>query len=593
MLRFLSIKRLAIIDAVEVEFDRGFNVLTGETGAGKSILVEAVTLLLGSRASADLVRSGEDTATIEAVFEADDSELIVRREITAQGRSRAFVNDGLVTAATLRDLSRRMVELHGQHEHQTLLDPATHLEVIDTYAGLTGTVAAVGQLFAAVGQADSELARLKQSADARATRLDLAAFELAELDRAALTAADEDTTLATTRQTLANAERLERLSAESYALLYESDDAVIGRLGAVWRRVAELASIDPQFSAHVEARDGIKSQLEDLADTLRRYSEGIDVSPERLQAIEQRLALLDRLKKKHGATIPLMIEKRERLRLEVEGQQGLDERMASLERDCEQTRAAYVKAAEVLGRRRRQAAATFTADLDRLLGDLAMSGARFDVRFQPPSGTETDWTARGMDAGEFFLSANPGEEPRPLARIASGGELSRIMLAIKTLMARSRLTSPEHRVPSGAAPGLVFDEVDSGIGGRVADIVGDHLRKLGSAFQVLCITHLPQIAAAADAHFQVEKTVVSGRTVTRVRRLTGSERVQEIGRMLGGAAVTPGILASAQEMIDARHVVRPPERRTAEPSLPSAGGESEPGAKGESERAKAKPRKGR
>jgi DNA repair protein RecN (Recombination protein N) len=198
-----------------------------------------------------------------------------------------------------------------------------------------------------------------------------------------------------------------------------------------------------------------------------------------------------------------------------------------------------------------------------------------------------------MDTGEFFLSANPGEEPRPLARIASGGELSRIMLAIKTLMARSRLASPEHRVPSAAAPGLVFDEVDSGIGGRVADIVGDHLRKLGSAFQVLCITHLPQIAAAADAHFQVEKTVVSGRTVTRVRRLTGVERVQEIGRMLGGAAVTPGILASAQEMIDARHIVRPADRKAAAARPTSTRGESELRAKGESERAKAKPRKGR
>src|SRR5579864_1208477 len=288
MLRFLRIKRLAVIDALEVEFDPGMNVLTGETGAGKSILVEAVGLLLGGRASGDLVRTGEDLATIEAIFESGGEELLIRREITAQGRSRALINGVLATAGALKELSSRLIELHGQHEHQTLLDPSTHLAALDAFGGLDDLLTPTAAAFDMMRASAEELGRVKRRAAERGARQELAAFQLAELDRSALEAG-EDEVLGATRQVLASAERVERLCAESYASLYESDGAVLAQLGGVWRRVADLAALDPGFRPYLDARDGIKAQLEDLALFLRRYAESIDASPARLQQVEERL----------------------------------------------------------------------------------------------------------------------------------------------------------------------------------------------------------------------------------------------------------------------------------------------------------------
>ncbi len=587
MLRFLRIKRLAVIDAVEVEFGPGLNVLTGETGAGKSILVEAVGLLLGGRASADLVRTGEDTATIEAMFDSGNSldpgdsagagELIVRREITAQGRSRAFINGELVTAGALKDLSSRLVELHGQHEHQTLLDPATHLALLDGFGGLDAPREATAAAYERLRASAEALTHLRRSAADRGARQELAAFQLGELDRASLTAAavgepDEDAVLAATRQVLANAERVERLCTESYASLYENDQSVLGALGAVWRHVAELAELDPRFQAYVDTRDGIKSQLEDLAMFLRRYVDGIEASPARLQKIEERLALLERLKRKYGPTLADVIAKRDALRRELHELEHRDERLGELERDHAVARDLFLNEAGTLAKARRKAAGDFARRLEGLLGELAMERTKFEVRFSPEPLPESAWSALGIDQGEFFVSPNPGEDLRPLARIVSGGELSRVMLALKTLTAQAKLADDAsgERVRGGGPPGLIFDEVDAGIGGRVADVVGQKLRGLGASFQVLCITHLPQIAAAADTHFQIEKRVTGGRTRTSVVRLDENGRVEELSRMLGGAGVTDTVRASAREMLK-RH------RGGAKP-------------KGESERAKAKGR---
>ena len=557
MLRFLKIRHLAVIDACEVEFEPGFNVLTGETGAGKSILVEAVGLLLGGRASGDLVRTGEDAASIEAMFESGGEELVVRREITAQGRSRAFVNGALATAGALKDLSGRLIELHGQHEHQTLLDPATHLDVVDTFGRLEALIAPTDAAFAAMRAIADEMPRVRRAIADRDARLDLVTYQLSELDKAALKSigpggqVGEDAELAATRQVLVNAERVERLCAESYASLYESDDAILAGLGGVWRRVGELAALDPTFQPYLDARDGIKSQLEDLAVFLRRYADGIEASPARLQQIEERLALLERLKRKHGPTLADVVAKRNALRRELADLERGDERLAELERGHAAARAAYVTAAGALGQERRRVASALARQLVGLLGELAMEQTRFEVRFHAEPLPEAAWTARGTDAAEFFVSPNPGEELRPLARIVSGGELSRIMLAIKTLTATSRLgfSDAAERPPSASAPGLIFDEVDAGIGGRVADVVGRKLRALGSAFQVLCITHLPQIAASADTHFQIEKRVERGRTRTTVARLDAARRVDELARMLGGEAVSDGLRASAREML--------------------------------------------
>ncbi len=571
MLRFLSIRRLAVIDSAEVEFEPGLNVLTGETGAGKSILVEAVGLLLGGRASGDLVRTGEEMAAIEAIFESGGEELLVRREITAQGRSRAFINGALVTASALKELSGRLIELHGQHEHQTLLDATTHLAVLDAFGGLASIAAPVAVAFERMREAKDALEQQRRLAADRGARQELVAFQLAELDRVAPKAA-EDEELAARRQVLASAERVERLCEESYASLYESDGAILAGLGGVWRRVGELASFDSQFQPYLDARDGIKGQLEDLALFLRHYADGIEASPERLQQTEERLAQLERLKRKYGPALADVIARRDALRQECLDLERSDERVAELTQAYEAARSAYLSAAGTLSKARRRLAVDFSGQLVTLLGELAMADTRFEVRFNAEALAEGAWSAQGVDAVEFFVSPNPGEELRPLARVVSGGELSRIMLAIKTLTATTRhgFTDAADRPPSTSAPGLIFDEVDAGIGGRVADVVGRKLRALGSVFQVLCITHLPQIATSADTHFQIEKRVDRGRTKTTVKRLTADARVDEIGRMLGGE-LTEGIRGTAREMLAER-----------------AGTKGEVKSKGESERAKAK-----
>jgi DNA repair protein RecN (Recombination protein N) len=559
MLRFLRIKHLAVIDSVELEFDAGLNVLTGETGAGKSILVEAVGLLLGGRASAELVRTGETTAAVEAIFESGGEERLIRREITSQGRSRAFVNGDLTTAGGLKDLAARSIELHGQHEHQTLLDPSTHLSVLDAFGGLEPLAAPVRAGFEAYRAATEALEHFQRRAAEGGARQELAAFQLTELHKAALTSPlpgelEEDAELQSVRQVLASAERVERLCAEGYASLYESDAAVLSGLGAVWKRVGELASIDSRFQPYLDAREAIKSQLEDLADFLRRFGEGIDASPGRLQQVEERLAALERIKRKYGPSLADARARRDALRREVSDFDHQDERRTSLEREQASARAAYLETAGVLGKARRRIAVEFARRLEQQLAELAMDRTRFEVRFVPGPLPETAWAAAGTDQAEFFVSPNPGEDLRPLTRIVSGGELSRIMLAIKTLTASARhgFSDAGDRQPSMSAPGLIFDEVDAGIGGRVADVVGRKLRTLGSAFQVLCITHQPQIAAYADTHFQIEKRIDRGRTRTTVHRLDVPGRVDELSRMLGGAAITDGIRRSAREMLEER-----------------------------------------
>ena len=585
MLRVIRVNHLAVIESVDVEFDAGLNVLTGETGAGKSILVEAVSLLLGGRASGDLVRTGEDAATIEAIFESGDEELLVRREISAQGRSRAFINGALATAGSLKELSSRLIELHGQHEHQTLLDPSTHLGVLDTFAQLEPLVVPVRRAFEAMREAGDALSRARRALADREARLDLLTFQVGELDRAGLRSdgSEEDADFAALRRVLVSAERVERLCEESYASLYESDGAVLAGLGGVWRRVSELAALDPQFQPYLDARDGIKSQLEDLALFLRRYADGIEASPARLQEVEERLALLDQLKRKYGPTLRDAVARREALRAELDDLQCGDARVVALERDYETARECYLATARSLSQARQRVAGQFARELESLLAELAMERTRFDVRFVGGDGAmplESAWTADGIDAVEFFVSPNLGEDLRPLARIVSGGELSRIMLAIKTLTFRARLGGANDRTRGIAPPGLIFDEVDAGIGGRVADVVGRKLRELGSAFQVLCITHLPQIAAYADTHFQIEKQVEAGRTSTTVRRLEGDRRVDELARMMGGEGITEGLRSSAREML----ADRTGKNRGA------AKGEDK--GKGESERAKAKGRRG-
>ena len=538
MLRFLGIRNLAVIDRLELELDTGLNVLTGETGAGKSILVGAVGLLVGGRASADLVRTGEDTASVEAIFDAPDGrEIIVRREISAQGgRSRTFVDGALATSTALRDLAAGLVDLHGQHEHQVLLDPASHLDLLDEFAGVDAERTAVAEAFAHWQQIRGERDRLVTGEREKASRAEFLSFQLGEIERVAPRAAEDDE-LSATRQVLANSDKLQRLCADAYTALYEGDQAALAALGIVWRKVGELAGIDERFAAYLETRDGVKSQLEDLAFFLRSYAANIDTSPDRLQEIEDRLAALERLKKKHGPSLGDVLAKAAQLRRDLDDIEHATERAAELDGALRSAAEGYQRLAETLSARRQAAAKEFCAALERSLAELAMPRTRCEVRFAAGRG-EAAWTARGADEAEFYISPNPGEDLRPLARIASGGELSRIMLALKTLA-------------STDAPGktLIFDEVDAGIGGAVADVVGGRLQRLGARFQVVCITHLPQIAAYGATHYRVAKSVKSGRTVTEVTRLAGRDREEELARMIAGADVSVTVRASAREML--------------------------------------------
>jgi DNA repair protein RecN (Recombination protein N) len=430
-----------------------------------------------------------------------------------------------------------LVELHGQHEHQLLLDPLTHLPLLDQWAGLTAEADAVRLAWEAVTAAERTLERAAMDAGERAARLELVDFHLNELRKAKVVAGEDDD-LQQHREVLRHAGRLTTLCGEAYAQLYDEESAALSTLGQVWKRVGELAAIDPVFASHVAARDGIKAQLEDLALTLRDYQERIDASPGRLQEVEDRLALLERLKRKHGPTLDDVVAKAAALELERAALDAGPAHRDAAEAAVAAAGAHFLAAARRLSAARHAASSRFASAIERELADLAMAGTRFELRLVSDA-DRARWHAGGIDQGEFFLAPNVGEAPRPLARIASGGELSRVMLAFKTLGAGDQ---PRRT--------LVFDEVDAGIGGRTATVVGEKLRRLGQAAQVLCITHLPPIAAQAATHFAITKTVRGPRTVTSVARLDDDGREREIARMMGGeGSATPQVLAGARELL--------------------------------------------
>ena len=561
MLRFLGVRNLSVIDHLEVEFEPGLNVLTGETGAGKSVLVEAIGLLVGGRATSDLIRTGESLAVVQAIFEdSDGRDIIVRREISSQGRSRAFIDDALATSAALRDLGAKFLELHGQHEHQALVDPAEHVELLDAYAGHDTQRREVGDRYGEWRLATDALERSQLSDREKKARIEMASFQLHEIEKVG-PLEGEDERLAAEKHVLANADRLSRLSAEAYAALYEGEAAVIGGLAAVFKRVTELASLDPRFGVYADQRDDLKARLEDLAFFLRQYTSEIEAAPDRLQKTEDRLAALERLKRRHGPLLSDVLARASELRAELQELGASEEQAAALIERERSTRDAFKRAADVLSQARRDAARRLAASLERDLKQLAMPACRVDVRLTPAA--EESWTNRGVDDVEFFISPNPGEDLRPLARIASGGELSRIMLALRM----ATLAHAERRT-------LIFDEVDAGIGGAAADAVGARLQALGGHHQVLCVTHIAQIAARGGVQFRIAKEVRAGRTITALTRLEDGDRVAEIGRMIAGASVSPQVLASAREMLDAR------------------GTGSENSAKGESETARPAKAKG-
>ncbi|MCM2265811.1 MAG: DNA repair protein RecN [Desulfuromonadales bacterium] len=551
MLVHLTITNFAIIDRLEVEFGSGFNVLTGETGAGKSIVMDALGLLLGDRASPELIRAGCEEATVEALFDltgrsdlqavinaagfSAGSELILRRVITRAGRSRAYINGGLATLTQLQPLTEQLVAVCGQHEHQALMGRDAHLPLVDTFGGHEALNCEYRELFAAWRATGEHLARLSEAERERARRLDLLRYQAREIGEARLQPGEEEE-LAAERLLLQNAERLAAAANNGYETLYAADGAVCAALGRMAGELEGLAGIDPELGQLAETLRQSLYTLEDVAAQLRSHLNRIGCEPGRQEEVEERLALLTALKRKYGASVAEILEQQAAIVTELDELEHAEETRAALEAELVGQLTALLDVGSRLGAARREAGERLGAAMQRELADLSMAGARFELQLTelPEPGP------LGLERGEFLLAPNRGEALLPLARIASGGELSRILLALK------RVTPGREQVPT-----LVFDEVDAGIGGATATAVGDKLRAVSRNAQVLCVTHLPQVAAGADRHFLVVKRELAGRTVTGIEPLAGEARVAEMARMLGGAQVTERSLAHARELIGA------------------------------------------
>jgi DNA repair protein RecN (Recombination protein N) len=557
MIKSLKISNIAVVAEASLDLEGGFSVLTGETGAGKSILVDALSLILGARASAEVIRTGEERAVVEALVElptaeavlgtlglpADGTDIVIRREILATGKGRATVNGAMVSLNVLRDLSSQLALIHGQHEPQGLLNAASHLARLDAHARLEGDLTAVAAAFAAWKATVTALASLRRDRREAERRRETLEFQAGEIEKGGLAVGEEEE-LRREKTVQANVGRLATLAQESYALLFEDEGAVLASLGQIQKRLNDLVAIDPALTSTVEGLPALRAQLDDVALALRDYREGLSLNPGRVDEIESRLAVIERLKKKYGASVEEVIAFGQQCRDELtslgspeEQERALEERRVALEER-------FLVSARRVSEARRRAALTLEKKVQVEFRQLAMERTEFKVRFEPESraAAEADpekWAASGLETAEFMMSPNPGEELRPLARIASGGELSRAMLA---LMSAAHL--------EGRDVALVFDEADAGIGGGVAEVVGRKLKAMAARHQVLCVTHLPQIASLADHHFVVEKRVERGRTVTVVKELSDVDRIEEIARMLGGEVITQRAREHAREMLN-------------------------------------------
>lgn len=580
MLKSLNISDFAVIRRLKIDFGQGLNLLTGETGSGKSIIVDALGLLLGNRASAEQVRTGEEVALVEAVFELpedkekrlretlaevgvniEDEALLIRREINLRGRSRIFVNDQHVTAAILRQLQPFLVEIHGQGEQRSLLSQQSHMELLDGFADCPDLVRRVAEAFSEWQAAVKALRLLQQEMINRERDTELLQFQYTEIESVG-PRAGEDEELHRERKLLAHAERVQQLGAGAYAELYENDESVIARLAHIRRQLEELSGIDERAAAALEIfLSGVVS-LTEVAEALRRYGDGLEVSPGRLAEVEQRLAALERLKYKYKTDLRGVIEIQAELSERLSGLTNLGEREKSLLESLKRAEAEYRSAAQLLTARRREAAPRLERRVMDDLRHVAMEQTRFIVEIETAAfdaGIEASapgaavisrepsvqgfFTPHGADKVEFLLSANPGESPRSLSRIASGGELSRLMLTLRTVG-----QGPDSSARTSET--VVFDEIDVGIGGRVAEAVGRRLKALAKARQVLCVTHQPQIARFADHHFVVEKVLQGGRTVTTAKELQADERVGELARMIGGAETIATTREAARWLLD-------------------------------------------
>ncbi len=564
MLTELLIKNLAIIDEVQVPFREGFNVLTGETGAGKSIIIHALNFLVGGKSDIDLIRTGSETMLVEAIFdlsrcnqvkdileeigfEPEDETVILSRELSRAGKSKCRVNGRAATVTVLKQIGKALVDIHGQHEHQSLLDPSSHLRFLDSFGGndLAVLKERYSQLYRQLVQLERELAELQQSERDRVQRLDLLRYQAEEIDRANLREGEEEE-LVQERKILVNAERIvERLNLVVQRLT--NDGGTLDTLGDAIQALKEVSNLDPQLGELCSVLLQAFDSIQEVGFELDRYASRVEFDPERLEEVESRLNLIKRLKRKYGDNISAILEYRLRIESELRKLETSEERLEVLQRERERLRGELAQAAQALSQARQEIARQLERTVQNHLKALMMERARFKIaidRILDPNGLRLPdgnfaFGKDGIDQVEFLIATNPGEPMKPLAKIASGGEISRTMLALKASLQRT------HEIPV-----LVFDEIDVGIGGRTAEAVGEKLREVSRYAQVLCVTHLPQIAALADWHLQVDKLVEGKRTKVIVTPLQHEEKVRELARMLSGKQITTASLQHAQELLE-------------------------------------------
>jgi DNA repair protein RecN (Recombination protein N) len=564
MLTLLNISNIALIDELKVEFEPGLNLLTGETGSGKSIIVDALGVLIGGRFTSDLLKAGRDRGFIEGLFSVDankdlqqllvdagiesaisgDTEIIIRRELALNGRNKIFINHQLATQTLLRQLQPFLVDIHGQGDQQTLFDATTHMELLDTFAGTSELRAEVAERYRRWMAIRREVENQGKEVAEKFQLIDILRFQIDELERSKLVVG-EDERLEEEKRRLNNVERLTTICSESFGLIYEDGDSAITRVRRAARQVEELSGFESRFGQYLEGLESARTLLEDLAFSLRDYADKLEFSPARLEEIEGRLAELSRLKRKYGGSIEACLEHLARSQDKLRHIERSDETEARLRAEVSAARDAFLELAKKLHRERVRSAKKFERSVESGLAEVAMEHARFQLQVSAPSESRLEETENtegitqsGIDQVEFYFSANVGEDLRPLARVASGGEASRLMLVLKTVAGATEFPRT-----------IVFDEIDTGIGGRVSEAVGLKLKKLSETNQVFCVTHQPQIARFADAHLLVRKEVIAGRTEVSAVKLDRRGRVEEIARMLTGAEITETARRHARELL--------------------------------------------
>lgn len=559
MLLELNAENYAVVEKLRVRFHRGLNLLTGETGSGKSIIVDALSLLLGARASSDVIRADNRRARVAGVFEVDhgstgngslsqagiepeNGELIVEREILANGKSRAYVNGRVVTLGVLRELAAALADIHGQHEQQRLFSARAQLDMLDAFAETAPQLAEVAEIYREWRAAADRLRELRNNEQERLRLLDLYRFQHREIAEAKLDASEWQA-LERERDVLSNIERVLESAARAYDALYDAEDSATAQLAAAQRDVEELSRFDTDAAAWRSPLESARASVDDVALDLRSYRDRLEPDPRRLAEIEDRLALIERLCRKYGPTLTEVIAYGQEVERRLADLESSDEQIERIEAAQAESATRYAARAATLSKKRQQASKRLSKLVEKELASLAMEKAVFQVDFGPPDAAS--WSPSGIDKVRFLISTNRGHPPRPLADVASGGELSRIALALKTCLL------PALPVEGNATPRtLVFDEIDSGIGGRVAEFVGRRLHDLARSHQVLCVTHLPQVAGFADAHYHVQKREGKTAAFATLSELSEPERVAELARMLSGENVTASAVEHAQEMLE-------------------------------------------